>query len=130
MAGFAQPERAGSAQVETVVAAVDLKSRCEASGAAREVEKPNGFAVALHEFDAFERFERTDENRRGYSGGLADDVQHEVRAVIEKNVGVAGSKIHRANTRRGPAEMMSRGIAGRIGRSEEHTSELQSRVDL
>src|SRR5437870_1306370 len=37
MAGFAQPERAGSAKVEAVVAAIDLKSCGEASGTAGEI---------------------------------------------------------------------------------------------
>ena len=92
-----------------------MKGGGKPSGAASKIKKPSGLAMALHEFDAIERFERADENRRGDSSGLTHDIQHEVRAVIEKNVGVAGSKIHRANTRRGPAEMMSRGIAGRIG---------------
>jgi len=115
MAGFAQPERAGSAKVEPVVAAVDLKSGRKPSGAACEIEKSSGLAVALHELDAIEGFERADENRRGDSCGLAHDIQHEVRAVIEKNVGVSWSEIHRANARSGAAEMMSRGIARRVG---------------
>ncbi len=115
MTGFAQPERAGSAEVETVVAAVDLKSGGKPSGAACEIEKPSGLAVALHELDAIEGFERADENRRGDSCGLAHDIQHEVRAVIEKNVGVAWSEVHRANARSGAAEMMSRGITRRVG---------------
>jgi len=115
MTSFAKPEGTASAEVETVVAAVDSKGSSEASGAASEIEKPRGFAMALHERDAIEGFDRPDENRRGYSCGLAHNVQHEVRAVIEKNVRVAWPEIHRANARRRAAEMMSRGIAGRIG---------------
>jgi len=114
MAGFAQPEGARSAQVESVVAAADLKSRCQASGAAGEIEKPSGLTVAVHEFDAVQRFECADENRRGDSRWLAHHIQHEVRAVIEKNVGVARSEIHRANARSRAAEMMSSWIAGWI----------------
>src|SRR5882762_2792335 len=71
MAGFAQPERAGSAEVEAVVATVDLKSGSEAPGAAGEIEEPGGLAMALHELDAFERFEGTDEDCGGDSGRLA-----------------------------------------------------------
>jgi hypothetical protein len=37
-----------------------------------------------------------------------------VRAVVEENVCVAGCEIHGSNTRRGPAEMVPRGIAGGI----------------
>ena len=70
--------------------------------------------MALHEFDTIERLETANENRRGGAGGLADDVEHEVRAVVEKNVCMTRSEIHGANARRGPAEVMTRGIAGRV----------------
>ena len=115
MAGFAEPERAGSAKVEAVVATVDLKSGSEAPGAAGEIEESRGLAMALHELDAFERFEGADEDCGGDSGGLAHDIEHEVRAIIEKNVSMAGVEIHRPDTRSRAVEMMSRGIAGRIG---------------
>jgi hypothetical protein len=115
MADFAQPERAGSAKVEAIVAAVDLEGGGEASGPACEIENSSGLAMALHEFDAFERLEGADKDRGGDSGGLADDIEHEVRAVIEKDVGVAGREIHRANARSWPAEVMSGRIARRIG---------------
>ena len=74
-----------------------------------------GLAVALHKLDALERFERSDENGRGDSGALAHNIEHEVRAIIEKNIGVARGEIHRANTRSRSAKVMSGGIAGRIG---------------
>src|SRR6266404_3732655 len=70
--------------------------------------------MALHEFDAIESLESANEDRRSGAGGLADDVEHEMRAVVEKNVCVTGSEIHGANARRGPAEVMARGIAGRV----------------
>ena len=112
---FSEPQRARGAEVQTVVAAVDLKSCSEASGAASEIEKPSGLAVALHELNTFQWLDRADENRRGDSCKLAHDVEHEVRAVVEKNVGVAAVEIHRANARSRASEMMSCGIAGRIG---------------
>ena len=97
------------------MAAVDLKSGGKPSGAAGEIEKPSGFAMALHDLDAIEGFESADENRGGDPRGLAHDIQHEVHAVIEKNVRMARSEIHRANPRGRAAKMMSRRIAGRIG---------------
>ena len=115
MAGFTQPEGAGGAKVEAVVAAIDLKSGGQASGAAGDIEKPSGLAVALHELDALKRFEGADEDRRGSSHGLAHDIEHEVRAIAEKNVGVAMSEIHRTNARSRATEVMSGGVAGRIG---------------
>jgi len=87
---FAQPERAGGAKVEPVVAAIDLKSGGEASRTAREIKKLTGLAVALHELDTIEGLECADQDGRCDSSRLAHDIQHEVRAVIEKNVGVAG----------------------------------------
>jgi hypothetical protein len=110
-AGFAKPEGTMDAKVEAVVTAIDLKSGGEASGAAREIKKLTGFAVALHEFNAIEGFERADEDGRSDSGRFANDVQHEVRAVIEKNIGMAGLEIHRTNARSRAAKMMPGGIA-------------------
>jgi len=115
MAGFAQPERGGSAEIQPVVEAVDLKGGSKASRAAREIEKPGVLAVALHELDALEWFESPDEDGRGDSGALAHDIEHEVRAVIEKNVGMTVGEIHRTNARSWAAKVMSGGIAGRIG---------------
>lgn len=111
----AEPERAGSAEIQAIVAAVDLESGGEASRAAGEVEKASGVAMTLHEFDAIERFESADENGGGGAGRFADDVEHEVGAVVEEDVGVALGEIHGADARRGAAEMMAGGIAGRIG---------------
>src|SRR6266513_3336877 len=128
MAGFAQPERAGGAEVEAVVAAIDLKSCGEASWTAGEVEKPSSLAVALHELQALKRFEGANEDCRGGSHGFAHHIEHEVRAIVEKNVGVAMSEIHRTNARSRAAEVMSRGIAGRIGfRFHEAAAEASRR---
>jgi hypothetical protein len=97
------------------VAPIDLKSGGEASGAGRETEKLTGLALALHQLDAIEGLERADENGRGDSSGLAHDIEHEVRAIVEKNVGVARREVHRTDARSRAAEVMSGGIAGRIG---------------
>ena len=96
------------------MAAVDSKGGCEATRAASQIQKASGVAMLLHELDSIERFYSTNENGGGYSGGFADDVEHEVRAVIEENVGVALREIHGANARRGSAEMVTGGVTGRI----------------
>lgn len=114
MVDFAEPECFIGAEVDAVMAAVDLQSLREAPRAAREIEKPRGFAMTLHDFDAFERFERANQNGGGGFGGLAHDIEHEVVAVIEKNVDVAGSKIHGTDARRWPAKVMPGRIARRI----------------
>ncbi len=115
MANFAQPERGGSAEIYAVVVAVDLKGGSEASRAAGEIEKPGGLAVALHELDALKWFESADEDGRRGSSRLANDIKHEVRAIVEKNIGMAGREIHRTNARSWAVEVVTRRVAGRIG---------------
>ncbi len=110
-----EPERAGSAQVEAIVAAVDLQRGGEPSGTTGEIGKAGSFAVALHDFDAFEGLERANQDRRGGGRELAHDVEHEVRAIVEENVGMARGEIHRADARRWAAVVMTRGIARGIG---------------
>ena len=96
------------------MAAVDLQGLREPSRAAREIEKARGLAMPLHELDALEGFERTDQDGRGHTLGFADNVQHEVRAVVEENVDVAGRQMHGTDTRSRAAKMMPCGIARRI----------------
>jgi hypothetical protein len=115
MVGYAKPKRAGPAEVEAIVAAVDLQGGGEAPGAACKVEQASGFAVALHNFDTFQRFERADEDCRSGSRGFTDHIQHEVRTVIEKNVDVTLMEIHGADARSGSAKMMAGRVAGWIG---------------
>jgi hypothetical protein len=114
MAGDAEPERPGGAQIQAIVPAVDLKSSGETAGTAREIEKASGLAMELHLLDSLERFESANEDGRGGSGRFADDVEHEMRAVIKKDVCVASAEIHGADARSGSAEMVPGGIARRI----------------
>ncbi len=113
----AKPKGTGSAEVEPVVVAVDLQGRGETTGATGEIEKASRLAMALHEFDAFQRFEGADEDRSRGSGRLADHVQHEMCTVVEEDVDVPRSEIHGANPRGGATEMMPGGISGWIGLS-------------
>jgi hypothetical protein len=115
MAGFAQPKRPGSAQVEAIVTAVNFKSSREAPGAAGEVEKSRRLAMALHDFDALKRFNRADENRGGGFGWFAYYIEHEVRAIVEENISVAGGEIHRTYAWGWSAEVMPGRIAGWVG---------------
>src|SRR5712691_2493322 len=105
-----KPKGTGSAEVEPVVAAIDLQGRGETTGATGEIEKANCPAMALHEFDAFQRFESADENRGRGSRRLADHVQHEMRTVVEEDIDVPRSEIHGANPRRRATEVMAGGI--------------------
>jgi hypothetical protein len=115
MVAFSEPERALGAEVKTVVTAVDLERGGKAARSAGQIKKSRGLAVALHELDAIDWFESPNEDGRGDSSAFAHDIEHEVRAVVEKNVGMARRTIHRTNAWSRAAEMMSGGIAGRIG---------------
>lgn len=115
MADFAEPESFVFAEIHAVVAATDLQSLRKAAWTAREVQEHGGFAMALHHFNSSDGFESANQNGGGSPGRFADDVEHEVRAVVEENVDVAGSEIHGLDARRGAAKMMTRGIARRIG---------------
>ena len=111
---FAKPEFFVLAEIHAIVAAVDLQRLREAPRSAREIQKLGGFAMVLHDFDAFEGLERANQNGSGSFGRLAHDVEHEVRAIVEENVDVAGSEIHGTNARCGPAKMMTGRVARRI----------------
>ncbi len=96
------------------MAAINLQSGGEAAGSAHKIEQASSFSMALHMFNAFERFQGANEDGRGGSRRFTDHVEHKVRAVIEKDVHMAGGEIHGTNARCGPAEVMTGGIAGRI----------------
>ena len=110
-----EPEFAWSAEIETVEGAIDPECGGEATGATSEVEKIFRFAMALHEFDTVDGFESADEDSAGSSGGFAGNIEHEVSAVVEENVRVAGREIHGADARSRAAKMVPRRITGRIG---------------
>src|SRR5215472_9483611 len=114
MIDFTKPKFFICAEIGAVVAAVDLQRLREASRAAREIAEFRGFAMALHDFDTIERLERANENGGGGFGRFTHDVEHEVVAVIEENVDMAGREVHRADARSGPAKMVPSRIARRI----------------
>src|SRR5215472_1604444 len=114
MVDRAKPEFFVRAEIDSVVAAIDLEGLRETPRPAREVQEFSGFAMPLHDFDSLQRLERADQNGSGGFRALADDVEHEMSAVVEKNMDVARGKIHRADSRRGSPKMMSGRIARRI----------------
>src|SRR5271163_4140551 len=70
--------------------------------------------MTLHPLDTIERLECANQNTARSSFRFAGNVKHEMRAVVEKYVRVAGRLIHRANTWGRPAKMMPGRIAWRI----------------
>jgi hypothetical protein len=71
--------------------------------------------VKLHLVYAFERLKRTDQHPASNVQGFRGDIEHEMIAVGEVDVGVAAAEKHRAIARGGPSKMMGGGIARRIG---------------
>src|SRR5579864_1027706 len=53
MIDLAKPKFFVCAEIDAIMAAVDLQSLREAPRAAREIQKLGGFAMPLHDFDAF-----------------------------------------------------------------------------
>jgi hypothetical protein len=110
-----EPERARGAEVGAVEGAVDAQRGGQASGTAGQVEQARGFAMLLHVRDALEGFERADQDAAADSGDFRADVEHEVIAVAEINVGVAAAKEHGAIAWGRSAKVVRGGIASRIG---------------
>jgi hypothetical protein len=63
---------------------------------------------------AFQRFQSADEHAPAHAGYFGGDVEHEMVAVAEINVGMAPAQKHRTIARRRPNEVVRRGIASRI----------------
>jgi hypothetical protein len=72
-------------------------------------------AALLHLRDALEGFEGPDEDAAADSGDFGADIEHEVVAVAEIDVGVAAAKKHGAIARGWTAEVVRGGIALRVG---------------
>jgi len=110
----AEPERAGSAEIRGIEGAVDAQSGGEAPRTAREVEQTGSFTMLLHLRDTLKGLERADQDAPADSDRFCADVEHEVIAIAEIDVGVASAKKHGAIARGGAAKVVSGGIALRI----------------
>jgi hypothetical protein len=91
---FAEPQWAGGAEVDAIDPAVDVQSLGQTARAASEVVEFVGAAAALHFGDAFERFECANQDAATYSGRFGAYIEHEVVAIGEVDVGVAGAQEH------------------------------------
>jgi DUF177 domain-containing protein len=111
---LAEPEWAWGAEIGSVEGSVDAEGGGEAARTAGEVEQAGGLAVILHLFDAFKRFERTDEDATADSRDFCAHVEHEVVAVTEINVGVAAAQKHGAIARGWTAKVVRGGITSRV----------------
>src|SRR5712671_3496200 len=69
----------------------------------------------LHLLNTLKRFERTDQNAAADSGDFRANVEHEVVAIAEIDVGVAAAEEHGPIARRWTAKVVRGGIALRIG---------------
>ena len=111
----AEPERAGRAEVDAVEGAVNPESGGETAGATGQVRNFCGAAVRLHLGDALQGVQRADEYAATYSGDLRADVQHEMVAITEIDIGVTAAKEHGAGSRSRPDVVVGGGVAYGIG---------------
>jgi hypothetical protein len=111
----AEPERARGTEVCAIEGSVNAKGGGEASRAAGEIEQARGFAVTLHLLDSFQWLEGADQDATTDSGSFRADVEHEVIAVAEIDIGVATAEKHRAIARSRAAKVVRSGIAWRVG---------------
>lgn len=88
---LAEPEGSRGAKVDSIEAAVDLKGRSEAAGAACQIEEARGAAVESHLVEAFERLESAQENAASDVGEFRGDIEHEMIAIGEVDVSVAAT---------------------------------------
>jgi hypothetical protein len=111
---FAQPKRPSSTQIDAVETPVNLQCQRQPAGPPGQIQKPGGLAVHPHLIEAFERLQRADEHSASYVWRLGSDIQHEMIAVGEVDVGMAAAQEHGANPRGRPPKMMRSGIPRRI----------------
>ncbi len=119
---YAEPERAGGAEVCGVEGAVNAQSGGEASGTAGKVEQARGLAVTRHLLDALQRLQGADEDAAADSRGLCADVEHEVIAVAKINVGVTNAETHGASALGRAAKVVGGGVARRVGLGFDNTA--------
>src|ERR1700724_3513479 len=110
-----EPERTWGTEIRAVERAVDAQGGGKTPRTAREVEQAGGFAVLSHLLDAVEGLERADQDTAADASDFRGDVEHEVVAVAEIDVGMAAAKKHGAIARRRSAKVMGGGVALRIG---------------
>jgi hypothetical protein len=78
--------------------------------------------MPLHLRDTLKGLERTDQDAPADSDRFCADVEHEVIAIAEIDVGVASAKEHGAIARGGAAKVVSGGIALWVGLSFHDTA--------
>jgi len=85
----AEPEWPTRKEIETIEAMVDPERSGEPPRATRKIAKLHALPMPLHQRDAFQRFQRANQNASANSRGLARNIQHEVHAIIEIDVHMA-----------------------------------------
>ncbi len=111
----AEPERAWGAKVCAVEVAIDAERGGETSRAACEIEQAGGFALLLHLLDALQGLERSDQNTTPDAGDFGTDIEHEVIAVAEIDVGVTAAQKHGAIARSRSAKVVRGRVTPRVG---------------
>ena len=114
--GFAEPERSFPAdKIEAIHAAGDSEGVGHAAGTSREIEYAGRAAAPLHLRDALERLDGANQDACANAHRTGGNIQHEVIAVTEINIGVAALEEERAIARSHAAEGVCGGVTDDVG---------------
>ena len=117
-----KPERAGGAQIDTVEGAVDLQRGGQPTRTARKVQEAGSVPMLFHPRDTFERLKSADEHAAADSRNFGGDVEHEVIAIAEVNVGMATAQEHGAIARRWTTKVMGGRVTLRVSLGFDNAS--------
>ena len=117
-----QPERTGGAEVGAVEGAIYVQRGSQAARATGQIQQTATLAVLLHLADPFQGLEGTDKDAAPCSSDFGTDIEHEVIAVAEVDVGVAATQKHGAVALGWPTKVVGGRIALRIGLGFDNAS--------
>ena len=110
-----QPKRALLAKVEAIERTIDPERLGEPARTSREIPQGLDASIPPHDGQAFDGFERPNQDAGADSGRLARHIQHEGDAVGEVNVGMSALEKQRAIARRHAPVGVPGGVADTIG---------------
>src|ERR1700730_590321 len=110
-----EPQRPPAAEIDSIVAAIDLKGRRQPPRATSQIQNLGTIAMLFHQLNSLQRLNRSNQYTARRPRRFAADIQHEMRSVIEEYIGVPRRKVHRLNTWGRATKMMACGIVWWVG---------------
>jgi len=117
-----EPQRTFAAKIDCIEATINPQRRGESSWSSRQVTQALDAAISPHDRDAFEWFERPDQDAGSDPGHLARDIQHVRGAVGEINIGVPRFEKQRTITPSHPPVGVPGGVADDISLGLNNTT--------